>query len=393
MEKIKAGIIGTGFIGPAHIEAVRRLGYVEMVALAEVDQKVANEKAKALNIPKAYGDYRKFLDDKEIKVVHNCTPNYLHFEVSKAIIESGKHIISEKPLAMNSKESKELVEFAKNKKVVNGIDFNYRYYPLVQQMKYMIANGELGKIYAIHGSYLQDWLYYETDYNWRVDAKMGGTSRAVADIGSHWCDLVQFITGLKIKSVFGNLVTIHPVRKRPKGEVETFAGKELKVEASSPPPYEEIKIETEDYASVLLKFDNGAPGVFTVSQVSAGRKNRLYFEIDGSKKSVAWNQEEPEVLWIGYREKPNEILMRDPSLLDRSAKGYASYPGGHPEGYPDGLKNFVRNVYRFISEGKDPSMDGEPDFSTFIDGHNEILICEAILESSKTQKWVDVPEF
>ena len=384
MKKIKAGIIGTGFIGPAHIEAVRRLGYVEMVALAEVNQEVAEKKAEELKIPRAYGDYRKMLECEDIEVVHNCTPNYLHYQISKDIILAGKHIISEKPLAMDSRQSSELVKLAEEKGVVNAVNFNYRFYPISQMIKEMIESGEVGEIYAIRGSYLQDWLYYPTDYNWRVDEKLGGISRAIADIGSHWCDLAQFLTGKKIKKVLGDLAIIHPVRKRPKREVETFKGKELK-----PEDYEEIKITTEDYANVLLRFEGDIPGVFTVSQVTAGRKNRLYLEIDGSKKALVWDQEEPEKLWIGYREKANEVLLKDPSLLGSSSKTYAHYPGGHPEGYPDGLKNFMRNFYTFVLEGKDPFKD-KPEFPTFQDGHREILIVEAILESYRAGKWVEV---
>lgn len=384
MEKIKVGIIGTGFIGPAHIEALRRLGFVEVVALAEVDQSTAEKKATQLNIPNAYGDYRRLLDDKDIIAVHNCTPNNLHYRINSDIIKSGKHCISEKPLSITSQEAKELVEQANKSKLVCAVDYNYRFYPLALQIREMITNDELGDIYLVHGSYLQDWLFYDSDYNWRVDAKVGGTSRAVADIGTHWCDLVQFVTGLKITKVLADFKTIHKIRKRPKGEVETFAGKELK-----PEDYESIKIDTEDYASVLLEFNTGAKGCFTVSQVSAGRKNRLYFEIDGSKKAVAFDQENAEQLWIGYRERANEIMLRDASLMDKKIRHYVHYPGGHPEGYPDGLTNFMRNVYEFITGVKKMGKD-KPEFATFEDACYEVVLCEAIQESNKKQMWVEV---
>ena len=385
MEKIKTGVIGTGFIGPAHVEALRRLGFVEVAALAEAGQELAEEKAAMLSVGKAYGDYRDLLADPEIQVVHNCTPNFLHFEITRAALEAGKHVVSEKPLAMTSEESAELVRLAKEKGLVNAIDFNYRYYALVQQARAMVEQGELGdRIYAVHGSYLQDWLYLDTDYNWRLEPERSGESRAVADVGSHWMDLMQFITGARITSVYGDLATIHPIRKKPLIEIETYAGKELQ-----PGEYEEMPIHTEDYATVLLKFDNGARGAMTVCQVAAGRKNRLYFEIDGSKCAVAWDQERPNEMWVGYREKANEVLIKDPSLLAPEAKRYADYPGGHPEAYPDGPKFFFRNVYTFIAEGKDPNKD-KVDFSTFLDGHHEILICEAVLESSKRKAWVEV---
>ncbi len=381
-EKIRAGIIGTGFIGPAHVEAARRLGNVEFIALAEANEALAREKADALCIPRAYGDYRKLLDDPDVQVVHNCTPNHLHFEVNKDILAARKHVISEKPLAMTSEESRTLVELAKEAGVIHAVDFNYRYYPLVQHAREMIDKGELGEVFSVHGSYLQDWLYLATDWNWRLVPELSGESRAVADVGSHWCDLVQFITGLTITRVFADLRTVHKTRMRPKKEVETYAGKVLQ-----PSDYEPQEINTEDYASVLLEFSNGAHGVVTVSQVSAGRKNRLYYEIDGSKCALSWDQEKPNEMWIGYREKANEILVKDPSLLHERAREYAHYPGGHPEAYPDGPKNLFRNVYRVVAVGKMPA---NPDWSTFEDGHKEVVICEAVLASSKSKSWVDV---
>jgi predicted dehydrogenase len=379
--KIKAGIIGTGFIGPAHVEALRRLGFVDVVAVAENGQELAQAKAEALSIPKAYGDYRELLANADIQVIHNCTPNHLHFAINKEILAAKKHVISEKPLAMNSTESRELVRLAKEAGVVHAVDFNYRYMPLVQQAHQMCqAAGDVGRIYAVHGSYLQDWLLLENDWNWRLVPELSGASRAVADVGSHWCDLVQFITGLKIVRVMADLVTIHPKRKRPKVEVETYAGKVLR-----PEDLEDVPINTEDYASILLEFDTGAHGCLTVNQCAAGRKNRLYFEIDGSKCAIAWNQERPNELWVGRRDGPNQTIMKDPSLLYPAARDYAHYPGGHNEGYPDGPKNFFRNVYGLIA-----GVRAGGDFSTFVDGHNEIAICDAILKSSRERKWVDV---
>ncbi len=377
---IQAAIIGTGFIGPAHLEALRRLGTVDVVAVSERNQELADLKAKELSIPQAYGDYHDLLANPEIQVVHNCTPNHLHFEVNKAIMAAGKHVVSEKPLAMNSTESRELVRLAKESGVVHAIDFNYRYMPLVQQARMMCEKGDVGRILAVHGSYLQDWLHQETDWNWRLVPEMSGDSRAMADIGSHWCDLVQFITGMKIVRVMADLVTIHPVRKRPKVEVETYAGKVLK-----PEDLEEVEINTEDYGSVLLEFDTGTHGVMTVNQCAAGRKNRLSFEIDGSNCALGWNQETPNELWIGRRDKPNEVMMKDASLMYEEVRDYAHYPGGHNEAYPDGPKNLFRNVYGFLT-GDRPGGD----FATFEDGHNEIAICDAVLKSSRERSWVDV---
>ena len=385
MQRIKAGIIGTGFIGPAHVEALRRLGYVEVAAVAERGQDLAQRKADELSIPKAYGDYKQLLADREIQVVHNCTPNHLHFEVNRDILAAGKHVVSEKPLAMNSTESKELVRLAAKAGVVNAIDFNYRYMPLVQQARAMCQREDVGRVLAVHGSYLQDWLFKETDWNWRLVPELSGDSRAVADVGSHWCDLIQFITGLKIVRVMADLETIHPKRKRPRVEVETYAGKVLK-----PEEMEDVAINTEDYASVLLEFADpsggrGAHGVLTVNQCAAGRKNRLYYEIDGAKCALSWDQEKPNELWIGHRDKANEVLMKDPSLLYPEAREYAHYPGGHNEAYPDGPKNLFRNVYGYIAGTRKGG-----DFATFVDGHNEIAICDAVLRSGREKQWIDV---
>jgi len=329
MRTVKAGIIGTGFIGPMHVEAARRLGFVDMIALAEMNADLARDKAAQLAIPTAYGDYRELLANADVEVVHICTPNTSHYPMTKEAIAAGKSVIVEKPLAMNSRESRELTELARKADCVAAVDFNYRFYPLNQQARAMVADGEVGDIYVVQGSYLQDWLYLETDYNWRVEPNLGGESRAVADVGSHWCDLMQFIIGHKITSVYADLAIIHHTRMKPKRAVETYAGKEL-----TPEDYEPVPISTEDYATVLLRFDGGARGVLTVCQVAAGRKNRLYYEIDGSKCALAYDQEDPERLWIGRRERPNQILMRDPSLLAAGVRKYMHTPGGHPEATP-----------------------------------------------------------
>jgi predicted dehydrogenase len=277
------------------------------------------------------------------------------------------------------------VSLAGKKGLVNAINFNYRFYPLIQHARAMMMKGELGKVYLVHGHYLQDWLYYDTDYSWRLETELSGKSRAVADIGSHWCDLAQFITGLKITSVFADLVTVHPKRKRPKGAIETFKGKEVKASRD----VDEIAVDTEDIGIVMLRFENDARGVVTISQVSAGRKNCEEIGIDGSKAALAWNQEEPNQLWVGRREKANEVIIKDPSLLHEEARRYAHFPGGHPEGFPDGPKNLFRNVYDLIREGKDPRKIA-PDFPTFADGHWENRIVDAVLKSNQTRKWVEV---
>lgn len=377
MKSFRTGIIGTGYIGPVHVEALRRLGNIEVKAVAEANQLLGEKKAAQLCIPKAYGDYRKMLEDDSIDVVHNCTPNFMHLQVNKDILNAGKHCISEKPLGMNSRQSAELVDFAKGKGLISAVNFNYRYYPLVQQARAMVQNGELGKVFAAQGCYMQDWLLYDTDWSWRLEPTKAGDSRVMGDIGSHWFDLIQFVTGKKVIKVFADLLTLHEYRKRSKGEVETFSGKEL-----SSDDYEKVKINSEGYGHVLLQFDDGSRGMTCISHVSSGRKNHIVFELNGTKKSLWWNHERPNELMIGNRNKPNQLMLKDVVLMDNSVRDYAHYPAGHNEGYPTAVKNFCRNVYRYIA-GESKKID----FTTFNDGYIADCIVEAVLESHKTQKW------
>jgi predicted dehydrogenase len=382
MEKIKAGVIGTGFIGPAHIEALRRLGFVDIVGLAECSAEIAREKADALHIPDAYGDYRALLEDKAVQVVHICSPNYLHFDMAKAALEAGKHVVCEKPLAISVGQAQDLVRIAENTGLVNAINFNVRYYPLMRQVKTMVAKGDVGEIFAVHGSYLQDWLFHATDYNWRLETDLSGDLRAVADIGTHWMDLITYVTGLRIKAVFADLATFHKVRKKPLKPVETYAGKLL-----APEDYEDIPIATEDYATILFRFENDARGVLTVNQVAAGRKNQAQFEIDGSKQAVAWQSETPNALWIGKRDGNNETMIKDPSLAYAEARDLMNYPGGHTEGFPDTFKQLYQEVYAAVGQGKMPD---DPLFPCFRDGLHELVVCEKIQESHQKGQWVSI---
>ncbi|TDX42891.1 putative dehydrogenase [Halanaerobium congolense] len=381
MKKIKVGIIGSGFIGEAHIEAMRRLNFIEVIALAENDVALAKKRAEELNIPGYYGDYKELLKNEEIDAIHNCTPNFLHCEINIAAMKANKNVFSEKPLAVSYKQAKELTQVAEDSDVYNGVNFNYRHYPLVKEMKNKIKN-EAGNINIVQGYYLQDWLLYDTDYNWRVNSEAGGESRAIADIGSHWCDLVQFLTDSKIKKVFSNLKIIHPYRKKPAGENKTFEKNKSK-EAK----FDKISVNTEDYGSVLLELENGAVGNFTVSQVSAGHKNDLFVEINGSENTYSWSQENANQLFIGHRDKANEILLKDPGILSEKVKKDCYYPGGHIEGWSEGLKNSIKDFYNCILAAGDPA---DYDFATFADGALEVKITEAILKSSREEKWVEV---
>jgi predicted dehydrogenase len=378
---LNVGIVGTGFIGPAHLEALRR-NNVRVIGLAEATAELASEKAEELGITKAYPSYVKMLADPNIHVIHLATPNYLHYPHAKAALEAGKHVVCEKPLAMNSQESADLVKIARTTELVNVINFNIRFYPMAQQARQMVQNGDLGDIFILQGSYLQDWLLLPTDWNWRLEPELGGTLRAIGDIGSHWLDLMTFITGLKVKKVYADFKTFHPIRKKPLKPLETFTGKLL-----LPEDYEDKPIHTEDYASVLLHYENGARGVLTVSQISSGRKNRIFFEINGSLSSLVWNGEHPNELWIGHRSEPNQVMMKDPSLLSPEARTTVSYPGGHNEGFPDTFKQLYNKVYNYILAG---DYSAQPDFPTFADGHYEQVLCEAIERSAKEGEWVDV---
>ncbi|HTH02089.1 MAG TPA: Gfo/Idh/MocA family oxidoreductase [Vicinamibacterales bacterium] len=385
MKRIGMGIVGAGFVGPHHIDAVRRLGYVDVVAVAGSSQASADKKAEAVGARKAYGGYEALLNDPDIQVVHNATPNYLHYPVNAAAIAKGKHVVSDKPLAMTAAEAKKLLDQATKAGVVHAVTFNYRGNPLVQQARNMIARGELGKPHFLVGQYLQDWLLKDTDYSWRLEPDKGGASSALGDIGSHWCDLAQHISGLRITHVLGDITTVIPKRKKPLGSREAFAA------ADANQKVEEVDIKVEDLASVLLRFDNGAKGCFSVGQVCAGHKNDLELEICGSKTSLKWRQEHQNELLIGHRDKPNEILQKDPSLIDQAAGKYAHLPGGHQEAWADAFANLMRDIYGFIAEGKKPSDPHPPAFATFEDGYRANCIVEAILQSaSKGSAWTKV---
>ncbi|WES89081.1 MULTISPECIES: Gfo/Idh/MocA family protein [Dickeya] len=382
---INVGIIGSGFIGPAHIEAIRRLGFVNVVALCDSTLELAQEKARQLAIPHAYGDVDALLNHPGLEVVHNCTPNYLHAAINRQAMLAGKHIFSEKPLCMTSEEARELVALAQEKGIVHGVSFVYRHFAMVQQAASMIRQETLGRLFAVHGGYLQDWMLYETDYNWRVDAAKGGLSRTVADIGSHWCDTIQFVTGRKIVEVMADLSTVYPTRKASRHAAATFGGPD-----AAAAEYENKPVTTEDFAAILLRFDDGSRGSLTVSQVSAGRKNRLHFEVNGGRASLAWDQELPQNLWIGQRDRPNQLLCDDPGLMNADVSSQAHFPGGHIEGWPDAFKNMMLRFYTYLRDGKQPQVD-PCDFATFHDGATIMFIIDAIVRSHQEQRWIAIP--
>jgi predicted dehydrogenase len=357
-------VIGGGFMGRVHTEALRRLGNVEVVGIAGRDE----------------SGFRVALGDPSIQAVHICTPNAVHFEMAQAALKAGKHVLCEKPLAISTEEGAELVKLAKERGLRNCTCHNLRYYPLVQQMRRIREAGDLGEILVVQGTYSQDWLLYDTDWNWRIDPHDGGASRAMADIGSHWCDMAEHITGLRITRLCADLQTFHQTRKKPTGSVETFAGK-----TKAPSEYEEIPITTEDFGAVIFRMGARTRGAFTASQVSAGRKNRLSIEIFGSKSSVAWDQERPDELWIGNRNTNNQVIIKDPSLLKEGARSYADLPGGHSEGYDDTFKQVFRRFYQSIDEPL-----SWPEYPLFADGLRQLEILETELNSNRLHAWVDV---
>lgn len=380
---ISVGIIGTGFIGPAHIEALRRLGNINVVAICDASQSAAETRAAELNVPHAYSDVTAFLQHEGLNAVHNCTPNHLHAEINRQIIRAGKHVFSEKPLCMTIDEAHELVDLAENAGVVHGVSFVYRQFAMVQQAASMVRYRQLGRLFSAHGSYLQDWMLEETDYNWRVDAEKGGPSRAVADIGSHWCDTIQFVTGRKIVEVMADLSIVWPRRKASMADAATFGAQ------SEETQYESREVTTEDMGFVLFRFDDGSKGSFSVSQVSAGRKNRLSLEVNGSQAALAWDQEMPQQLWLGHRHKANQLLSDDPALMNPDVAHRARFPGGHIEGWPDAFRAMMQQFYQAVEQGKAPAPQ-DTTFATFRDGAQVMAIVEAIVQSHREQRWVRV---
>jgi predicted dehydrogenase len=372
---LRAGVVGTGFIGVVHVDALRRLG-IEVVGVVGSSP----ERARAKAVAPVVDSYERLLEDDRVDVVHLTTPNHLHHDQVVQALAAGKHVVCEKPLALTSEESAELLELAVRSGLVHCTNFNIRFYPQVQQARALVASGALGSVWNVHGGYLQDWLLLPTDWNWRLEPDKGGELRAVADIGSHWLDLVQFVLGSRIDSLLADLATTIPVRRRPAREIETFA-------AADDVEREDAPMTTEDLAHILLRFEDGTRGSLVISQVSAGRRNSLRFEVDGSKGALAWDAEQNEALWLGHRGKPNELLLRDPSLFAPEASARTALPAGHAEGFADTFKELYRAVYAAVAAGGPPA---EPDYPTFADGHWENVLGDAVARSNRERRWVEV---
>jgi predicted dehydrogenase len=373
---LTAGVVGTGFIGAVHVDALRALG-VEVAGVVGSSP----ERARAKGLAPVYESLEALLSDERVDVVHLATPNHLHFEQARAALEAGKHVVCEKPLAVSSEQSRELLGLAERSGLVHCTNFNLRFYPLVQEARERVHAGAVGDVWNVHGGYLQDWLALPTDWNWRLETDRAGELRAVGDIGSHWMDIVRFVTGQPIVELLADLATVLPVRRRPVGEVETFASGDRAERRA-------VDVSTEDLAHILLRLGNGARGSLVLSQVSMGRKNSLRFEVDGSTGAIAWDSERNEELWIGHRGAPNEILRRDGALLHPAAAARTHLPVAHAEGFADTFRELYRAVYDDVARGG-PSDD--PDYPTFRDGHVQNVLGETVALSNRERRWVEVP--
>jgi predicted dehydrogenase len=376
---IGAAVIGTGFIGTVHVEALRRIG-VQVRGVLGSSPERGQARADTLGVARAYDSIEALLADDTVDVVHVTSPNDLHVSQARAVLTAGKHVVCEKPLAMTATESAELVRLAAQTGLVNATNFNIRYYPLNQHAHELIAAGELGQVRLVTGRYFQDWLLLESDWNWRLEPDRGGALRAVGDIGSHWLDLMTFVTGQHVSEVMADLSTFIPTRREPTGPVETFS-------TNAAAEALEREMATEDTANILLRFDGGARGAVSISQISPGRKNSLVYEIDGSDGAWGWDSEQPDQAWSGHRDRPNEILIRNPALMGAAGKAASALPGGHVEGFFDTFCAHFRAVYADVVAGVPSSRSGYP---TFADGHDEMLVGDAIARSARESRWVEV---
>ena len=376
---IGTAVIGSGFIGTVHIEALRRIG-VNVLGLLESSPELGAQRAAAVGLSRAYASLEELLADEAVQVIHVTSPNQLHHPQVRAILAAGRHVVCEKPLAMTSAESAELVDLAAASGLVNAVNFNIRFYPLNQHVAALVRDGGLGDVRLVTGRYFQDWLLYDSDWNWRLEKDQGGALRAVGDIGSHWLDLTSFLTGHRVEAVMADLATFIPVRQKPAGPVLTFSTERA---ADTIP----VEIHTEDVATILLRFEGGARGSVAVSQLSPGRKNSLAYQIDGSASAVAWDSEQPDQLWIGHRDRPNELLLRNPALMNASGAAAARLPGGHVEGFADTFGAVFTAIYDDILAGT-PSLDRR--YASFADGHEEMLVGDAVLASAREGRWVEV---
>lgn len=377
---LNAAVIGTGFIGTVHVQALRRLG-VEVRGVLGSSADRGAVRAAEIGVSQAYADLDALLADESVDVVHVTSPNHAHYDQVKAILAAGKHVICEKPLAMTSAQSAEMLELAEASGKVCAVCYNIRFYPLNQQAHGMVAAGDIGTPRFVTGHYHQDWLAKPTDWNWRLQSEMGGALRSVGDIGTHWIDLVSFVTGQKVTEVFAELTTFLPEREKPAGPVESFAAASGDTET--------VQVDTDDAATIMLRFDGGARGVMSTSQINVGRKNALQWDVAGSEASLGWQSETPDHLFVGHRDAPNQTLMRDFGLMNAQGVAAAHLPPGHVEGFADTFFNFFRAVYSDVAAG---GRQSDSTWASFADGHYEMQVCDAVLASARSGRWVRLGE-
>ncbi len=367
MKIYRVAVAGTGFIGVAHIDALRRLGNVDVVAIC--DNRNAQEQAAKLYIPHSFDDFRQMLDTIELDAVHICTPNHTHYEMALYALQKGLHVVCEKPFTATVEQAQKLMEEAERRGIRCAINYHNRFYPMPNHLRHSIQAGELGDVISVSGGYVQDWLLYPSDFNWRLLSTNAGQTRIVGDIGSHWMDLAQFVTGQKITAVMAEFSCVYPQRvlTHPDGTQES------------------VQIDTEDIAVIMYRFANGAIGNAFVTAMTAGRKNQTVLSVAGTKAAAEWNSEDSNNLWIGHRDEPNQVLTKDPSLLGDQSRPYSSYPGGHVEGFPDAFKNHFAHFYSTLD---DPSAPTE--YATFADGLNGMLLCDAIYRSNQEKRWISL---
>jgi predicted dehydrogenase len=371
MKKLRVGIVGFGFIGPHHLDAIRRLGFAEVTAIATSSSRAAREKAALHFVEKSYGKWTDLVADPEIDVIDVATPTHLHAPIALAAIAAGKHVIVDKPMALSSTEAQRMLTAARRAGVVHAVTFNIRYNVMLQHARALVARREIGDVRFVRGHYLQEWLLHETDYNWRLEPDKAGGLAMVADAGAHWYDMVQHITGRRIIRVLADLSSFIKTRRVARG------GKQ--------------RVDVPDLGLVLCEFDNGARGQFATGAICAGHKNDLTIEVCGSRQSLRWEQERPNELWIGRRDEPNQTLLKDPRLLDKTIRHYAALPGGHNEAWPDAFRNLMRNILSFVRDGGDPREADEITFPTFATGLRVARIVDAIAASAKRGgRWTEV---
>lgn len=378
MKIYRAGVVGTGFVGLIHIETLRRLSNVEVAAIA--DPISAEQTAQKMNVPLAYTNYKEMIDRAQLDVVHICTPNNTHFEIVMYALEHGLHVVCEKPMTTTVAQAEQIVQKMKETGLTVALNFHNRFYPMTHHMHQVIKDGALGDVFSITGTYTQDWLLYETNYSWRLSAEESGKTRVVADIGSHWMDLVEFVSGQKITHVCADFSIIHPTRKKPKKTVLAFS-----TETFSEDDYEDIPIYTEDCASVLFRFSGGAKGSAFFSQVIAGKSVDIDVLIGGYKKSAQWKSESCNKLTIGNKDSFNEVLEKGFATVHPESLPIVAYPIGHSEGFADAFKQGFRQIYQSLGDPRAPR-----DFATAEDGLHEMILCDKIFESNQKQQWVEV---